>query len=650
MKLLKSRFQQIIKAALNSAILCAALAISLAVNFSHAATNDLNGDGKSDLIFRNDSTGQINAWLMNGAAAASTAGFVGPGAWTVTHVADFNGDGRADILFRNDDGTVALWLMNGITNIGNVILLGAATGWTVTHVGDFNGDGKADILWRNTDGSVALWLMNGTTVLSAVGIFGADPNWRVTHVADFNGDGKADLLWRHTDDTVVMWLMNGAAQTSSASLLGANSGWRVSHTADFNGDGRADLLWRNNDGAVAMWLMNGTVLSSGGGILGAQADWRVTHTADFNGDGRADLLWRKTDGTVAMWLMNGITQQSGGGNLLGATADWRVTHTADFNGDGKADVVWRHTDGTMAIWQLNGLASIAQTVILGATPWRIVPPYVEPTAAPTEPSGASPKVFYIHADHLGTPRTITRSTDNVKVWEWENTEAFGNSAPNENPSALGNFKYNLRMPGQYWDQETGTFYNYFRDYDPSLGRYVQSDPIGLAGGASIYGYVGSSPLAFFDPFGLEPVIPNPNNVVPGGPWTPHDANRPGQFLGPKPSDGHGGRPQCQYVPPEGEGGPPGSRGYWKTNQPGQSGWQRYNFEGKPITAQEAHRIPTPRPPGNSGGAAPPPAMGIGAATVMVGILALLTPGNVGQCKSPCECGEMCPKPAGGASQ
>jgi RHS repeat-associated protein len=287
---------------------------------------------------------------------------------------------------------------------------------------------------------------------------------------------------------------------------------------------------------------------------------------------------------------------------------------------------------------------VQETVWLGDVPVATLRPK---SGSVTTPIAVD--VFYVHADHLGTPRVITRPSDNKIVWKWDSTEAFGNSLPNENPSALGAFKYNLRMPGQYFDQETGTFYNYFRDYDPSLGRYVQSDPIGLAGGASTFEYVGSSPLAFFDPFGLDPVIPNPTNV-PGGPWTPHDANRPGQFLGPKPSDGRGGRPQCQYVPPEGEGGPPGSRGYWKTNQPGQSGWQRYNFEGKPITAQEAHRIPTPRPPGNNGGAIPPPAIGIGAATAMVGILALITPGNAGQCKNPCECGEMCPKPASGAPQ
>ena len=107
-----------------------------------------------------------------------------------------------------------------------------------------------------------------------------------------------------------------------------------------------------------------------------------------------------------------------------------------------------------------------------------------------------------YADHLGTPRAITRPSDNQKVWEWSNTEPFGNNAPNENPSGLGTFTCNLRFPGQYYDQETGTNYNAARDYDPTIGRYVQSDPIGLKGGINTFAYVAGNPLGDTDPTGL----------------------------------------------------------------------------------------------------------------------------------------------------
>ncbi|MCS0585532.1 HNH endonuclease [Massilia pinisoli] len=109
--------------------------------------------------------------------------------------------------------------------------------------------------------------------------------------------------------------------------------------------------------------------------------------------------------------------------------------------------------------------------------------------------------FYVYADHIRTPRLITRASDNKIVWRWDNGDAFALVPPNEDPSGLGRFTFNLRMPGQYFDRDTNLFYNYFRDYDPQLGRYVQSDPIGLGGGLNTYSYVGGNPLQFADPSG-----------------------------------------------------------------------------------------------------------------------------------------------------
>ena len=118
-------------------------------------------------------------------------------------------------------------------------------------------------------------------------------------------------------------------------------------------------------------------------------------------------------------------------------------------------------------------------------------------------------VFYVHADHLSTPKTITRPTDNAIVWRWDQ-DPFGTAAPNANPSGLGAFSYNLRFPGQYFDAETGFNQNTNRDYDSAIGRYAQSDPSGLVGGVNTYAYAKMNPITRRDPLGL---LDNPAEVA-----------------------------------------------------------------------------------------------------------------------------------------
>jgi RHS repeat-associated protein len=107
-----------------------------------------------------------------------------------------------------------------------------------------------------------------------------------------------------------------------------------------------------------------------------------------------------------------------------------------------------------------------------------------------------------HPDHLNTPRAIYNDQQQL-AWRWDQREPFGSSPPNENPSGLGTFECNMRFPGQYFDKETNLAYNSFRDFDPGLGRYVQSDPIGLKGGINTYAYVDADPLRSIDPMGLQ---------------------------------------------------------------------------------------------------------------------------------------------------
>jgi RHS repeat-associated protein len=110
---------------------------------------------------------------------------------------------------------------------------------------------------------------------------------------------------------------------------------------------------------------------------------------------------------------------------------------------------------------------VPETVWLGDIPVATLWPH----------SGGGIDIDYVHADYLNAPRMVTRPSDDKIAWRWD-TDPFATPAPNRNPQSLGTFVYNLCHPGQYYDAETGLNYNYFGDYDPQTGRYVESDPIG----------------------------------------------------------------------------------------------------------------------------------------------------------------------------
>jgi RHS repeat-associated protein len=116
------------------------------------------------------------------------------------------------------------------------------------------------------------------------------------------------------------------------------------------------------------------------------------------------------------------------------------------------------------------------------------------------------KVSYIYADHLDTPRVIARASDHFIQWRWDQSEAYGNTPANQNPNALGKYDFNLRFPGQLFDQESNLVYNWYRYYDASTGRYVESDPLGLNAGDNTYAYVGATPLDALDPDGRWKIL------------------------------------------------------------------------------------------------------------------------------------------------
>uniref|UniRef100_UPI0023ED2E09 RHS repeat-associated core domain-containing protein n=1 Tax=Zooshikella ganghwensis TaxID=202772 RepID=UPI0023ED2E09 len=114
------------------------------------------------------------------------------------------------------------------------------------------------------------------------------------------------------------------------------------------------------------------------------------------------------------------------------------------------------------------------------------------------------QVNYIHADHLNAPRRASGSDGNV-TWSWI-SDAYGIGYVDQDVDGDGKKTFiALRFPGQYYDPESGLFYNHQRYYDPSLGRYVTSDPVGLQAGLNTFSYVNSNPTNYMDPYGLDAV-------------------------------------------------------------------------------------------------------------------------------------------------
>ncbi|MCR5881404.1 Ig-like domain repeat protein [Rhizobacter sp. J219] len=199
----------------------------------------------------------------------------------------------------------------------------------------------------------------------------------------------------------------------------------------------------------------------------------TNYTATYDAAGRLATLTKA--GTTTTYSYNGLGQRVRKFSSTGATS------TNIFVYDQQGQLLGEYTTTGTAI---------REYVWLGNTPVAMFTP---------PPSGSTPVVYYFQTDHLNTPRVVIDTAGNVR-WRWL-AEPFGTTAPEDNPSNLGAITQPLRFPGQYADSESGLFYNYFRDYDSTTGRYAQSDPIGLAGGINTYAYVASNPLLYIDPDG-----------------------------------------------------------------------------------------------------------------------------------------------------
>jgi len=182
----------------------------------------------------------------------------------------------------------------------------------------------------------------------------------------------------------------------------------------------------------------------------------------------------------------------------------RVMKTVD---DGTPETTWYLWDGDQLLgeYDASGNRLVRYAYAGGFAPVQV---------AYDDGSGGE-DIYDVHTDHLDTPRMLTDEND-TPVWRSAH-EAYGAAQPDEDPDADTNpVTFNLRFPGQYYDAETGLYYNRFRYYDPQIGRYVSADPIGQEDEVNVFQYALDNPLNYFDPLGLRTTRPQWGSGGGGG--------------------------------------------------------------------------------------------------------------------------------------
>jgi peptidyl-Asp metalloendopeptidase len=267
---------------------------------------DFNGDGKSDILWRNRSTGANGIWRSAMSTTPQSVGGIANLTWFVAGASDFDGDGKSDVLWRNSStGADVIWKS---ANYATSQTMATVTdqAWIIVGAGDFNGDGKSDVLWRNgITGANAIWKSGNRDTAQAIGSV-ANQAWFVAGVGDFNGDHVSDILWRNSS-TGANTIWKSANWTTAQAVTTLASAWGVAGVGDFDGDGKADILWRNRvTGANGIWKSGNSATGQSTAAV-ANLAWVVVGVGDFDGDHKADILWRNfSTGANAIWKSGNV--------------------------------------------------------------------------------------------------------------------------------------------------------------------------------------------------------------------------------------------------------------------------------------------------------------------------------------------------------
>ncbi|MEJ1098110.1 MULTISPECIES: reprolysin-like metallopeptidase [unclassified Pseudoxanthomonas] len=251
---------------------------------------DINGDGRSDVHWYQQSSGTLNAWLMSGSTVLGSTRDVASASCTPRAFGDLNGDSISDVVLTcAGDARVHAWLSSP-TGYSRQVAGYYAAGWEITTAADINGDGYDDIIWKQSTANatnINVWHMRGSEVLSSFAK-AAPAACNVAGAGDINGDAKEDIALSCADSSV--YVLFGVTNDFVQFKVGnAWPTWTLVGSIDANGDGKNDLVWHQpSTGLINTWLMNGTLVSSSFLHL-VPTDCIPKSYADYNGDGLGDI-------------------------------------------------------------------------------------------------------------------------------------------------------------------------------------------------------------------------------------------------------------------------------------------------------------------------------------------------------------------------
>jgi RHS repeat-associated protein len=404
-------------------------------------------DASHSLSWSYDSLGRVTG---KGLTIGTVNKSVGYGYTNADLTAIVTPSGQSVTYGYNSNHQVTSVAVNGTTVLSSATYepFGGVNGWSW-------GNGTTVSRSFNGDGLVSQIVTAGTTLG-----YGFDNANRITGISD---SSNSALSWAYGYDAL--------DRLTSAMTSAITDGW----TYDANGNrltqtGTTPITFSVSSTNNQLTATSGGLVRSYGYDAAGNVQGNGTYTFGYNDRGRM----AGTTASSTNYLYNALGQMIEKSGTLGTTILMQ---------DEAGHLIGEY-DGTGALME--------ETVWLGDIP-----------VATLQPNGSGGvNIFYVHTDHLNTPRKVSRPSDNQLEWRWD-TDPFGTTAANQNPAGLGTFVYNLRFPGQTYQAETGLSQNMARDYDPAVGRYVESDPIGLKGGINTYTYVKNYPTMHTDRFGLD---------------------------------------------------------------------------------------------------------------------------------------------------